>query len=456
MSPSRSVYTRLVSAVLFPLHERLKHHHSAAILRRLEATQWWSAERLEAHRLERLQRFLGRVGATVPYYRRLIAEAGLDHRASVRDLGDLRRLPLTDKTTVRAHFAELRAEGARHLAERRTTGSTGEPLRFLVGPDRVGFDVAAKWRATRWWGVDIGDPEVVVWGSPIEVARQDRLRRVRDGLLRSHLLPIDQLSPTVLDRHLAAIRRIRPRVLFGYPSALAQLARRAAAVGLDMKTGARARVAFVTSETLQPAWREIIVDVFGCAVATEYGARDVGYIARECPEGGLHVTAEYLIVEILDPRGQPVPVGERGEVVVTNLESGAFPFIRYRTGDMAALSGAACSCGRGLPLLQEVAGRANECLVTPSGVLVHPTAFNSAVRAVDGVHAYKVVQESLRETTVLIVAGPGFDDRAEARICARYRELLGPGVTVRLERVDDIPREASGKFRHVVTRVRSH
>lgn len=454
MSPSGSLYTKLVSGVLFPLHERVKHHHSATILRRLEATQWWSAERLEAYRLERLRRFMGRVVAAVPYYRRVIAEAGLDP-ARIRDLSDLRRLPLSDKNTVRAHFAELTAEGARHLAERRTTGSTGEPLRFLVGPDRVGFDVAAKWRATRWWGVDVGDPEVVVWGSPIEVGRQDRLRRVRDAILRSHLLPIDQLSAGVLDRHLETIRRVRPRILFGYPSALAQLARRAAAVGLDMK-GGRARVAFVTSETLQPAWRDVIVEVFGCAVATEYGARDVGYIARECPAGGLHVTAEYLIVEILDPGGEPVPVGERGEVVVTNLESAAFPFIRYRTGDMAAFSGAACPCGRGLPLLQEVAGRANECLVTPSGALVHPSAFNAAVRAVDGVHAYKVVQESLRETTVLIVAGPGFDDRAEARICARYHELLGPGVTVRLERVDDIPREASGKFRHVVTRVRSH
>jgi phenylacetate-CoA ligase len=263
---------------------------------------------------------------------------------------------------------------------------------------------------------------------------------------------VDELSPVTLDRHLAAIRRDRPRVLFGYPSALAQLAHRARERGLAMDD-LGIRVAFVTSETLQPQWRQAIAGTFGCAVASEYGARDVGCIARECPRGGLHITAEYLIVETLDDAGRPIPPGERGEIVITNLESAAFPYIRYRTGDIGALEERACSCGRGLPLLKEITGRSNECLTTPSGSLVHPSAFNYAVRAARGVLAYKVIQETLHEVRVLIVPGPDFDAAASESISKRYRDLLGPGVAVSVERVADIPREASGKFKHVVSRL---
>ncbi|HUG35790.1 MAG TPA: hypothetical protein VML54_02500 [Candidatus Limnocylindrales bacterium] len=453
MSPSRSVYTRLVAGALFPLHERMKGHRSPAILRRLEATQWWNRDRLETYRVDRVRRFLTEVEARVPYYTKLFRERGFDP-ARVRALSDLSALPLSDKAVVRTHFEDLKAEGARDLVERRTTGSTGEPLRFLVSRNRISFDVAAKWRGTRWWGVDVGDPEIVVWGSPIELTVQDRFKKIRDRLLRSRLLPIIDISTAKLDLYIDTIARRPPRQVFGYPSAIAQLAWRASQRGIHLG-GLGIRVVFVTSEILQAPWRTIITEVFGCPVATEYGARDAGYIARECPAGGLHITAEYLVVEILDEEGQPVPPGQCGEVVVTNFESAGFPFIRYRTGDVAALEDRICPCGRELPLIGQISGRTNDCLVSTDGRLVHDSALNYVIRALEGVRAYKIVQEALTDVHVLIVPGPGFPDDAPDRIGARYRELLGPEVKVRLEKVTDIPREASGKFRHVVTRVPS-
>lgn len=451
MSPSPSLYTRLVSGVLFPLHERLKGHRSAALLRHLEITQWWSRDRLEAYRIDRLRRFLMQAGSSVPYYRRLFRQIGFDPEA-VRDLAGLSALPRSDKAVVRTSFSDLISEGARNLVERRTTGSTGEPLRFLVSRERISFDVAAKWRGMRWWGVDIGDPEVVVWGSPIEITVQDRFKALRDRLLRSYLLPITDISTAKLDHYLDTIRRLRPPMVFGYPSAIAQLAWRARERGLYMGD-LEIRAVFVTSEILQPQWRQAITEVFACPVVTEYGARDAGHLARECPAGGVHVTAEYLAIEILDEQGNPAPVGQCGEVVVTNFESGAFPFIRYRTGDIAAFEDRSCPCGRALPLIGQISGRTNDCLVATDGRLVHDSALNYVIRALQGVQAYKIVQEHLTDIRVMIVPGPGLVDDVAARIAPRYRELLGSTVNVRVEKVADIPREPSGKFRHVVTRV---
>ena len=111
----------------------------------------------------------------VPYYRDLFARMDFEP-AAVTSLTDLQRLPLLGKAEIRANTDALKADNAVGLARFNTGGSSGEPLIFFIGNQRVSHDVAAKWRATRWWDVDIGDPEIVVWGSPIELSAQDRVR----------------------------------------------------------------------------------------------------------------------------------------------------------------------------------------------------------------------------------------------------------------------------------------
>src|SRR4029434_1424698 len=100
--------------------------------------------------------------------------------------------------------------------------------------------------ATRWWDVDIGDPEIVVWGSPIELGAQDWTRSIRDFLLRSTLLPAFEMSEANLAAFVAKIQTRRPVMLFGYPSALAHIARHAESRGQLLKD-VGVRVAFVTS-----------------------------------------------------------------------------------------------------------------------------------------------------------------------------------------------------------------
>ena len=329
-----SLYTAVCSRALFPLHERLKGHDSVALRQRLERSQWWPREAIEADRVARLRGFLTDARTRVPYYRELFARYGFDP-ATVQSVADLARLPLFGKPEIRANADRIKADGHGPLSRYNTGGSSGEPLIFFIGKDRVTHDVAAKWRATRWWGVDIGDPEMVVWGSPIDLGAQDWVRRMRDKVLRTQLLPAFEMSDAKVDGFIAAIRRQRPRMLFGYPSALTHIARHAQKRGVAMDD-LGIKVAFVTSERLYDDQRATIARVFGCGVANGYGGRDAGFIAHECPSGGLHLTAEDLIVEIIGPDGRPVPDGQPGEIVTTHLATRDFPFIRYRTGDVAA------------------------------------------------------------------------------------------------------------------------
>lgn len=447
-----SLYTTLCSAILFPLHERLKGHDTRQVLRSLERTQWLSPEALDRLRVGRLRALLMHAAAHTPYYRQRFAEAGFDP-AGITSISDLAALPILTKTEIRANFDDLLAENARNVKLYSTTGSTGDPLRFYIGRARVTHDVAAKWRATRWWGVDIGDREMALWSSPIELSAQDRLRRLRDRLLRSRLVPATALTPERLDAIVADIRAYRPKMLFGYPSALTLIAQHAERKGIALNDLGVA-VAFCTAERLYPHQRERIARVFGCRVADGYGGRDAGFLAHECPAGGLHITAEDMIVETVDSRGRPVPPGKPGEVVVTHLFSHEFPFVRYKNGDVAVLSDRPCPCGRGLPLIREVQGRSNDLLLGLNGQRVHGTAFSTLLRELPGVEQFKIVQEALAFVRLQLVVGPGYDRaRASERMRAAFRHHLGDRVTVEIEEVAAIAPEPTGKYRYVVNKI---
>ncbi len=446
-----SVYTTLCAQLLFPLHERLKGHDSVARRRALELSQWLPPEELAALQLARLKTFLHDIGANVPFYRTRFAAAGFDP-AAMTSVADLMRLPLLAKADIRAGVQQMKAVGHGPLTRYNTGGSSGEPLIFYTGRARKSHDVAAKWRATRWWGVDIGDTELVVWGSPIELGAQDRVRRLRDALLRSYLLPAFEMSPSNLDHFVARIRATRPAMLFGYPSSLTLIARHARARGVPLDD-LGVRVVFVTSERLYDDQRRYISSAFGCPVANGYGARDGGFIAHECPAGSLHISSEDIVVETLRSDGTAAGLGQPGEIVVTHMATGDFPFVRYRTGDVGVLGAEPCACGRTLPVLREIEGRTTDFVVAQDGTVMHGLALIYTLRDLPGVERFKIEQLSLACTVVRVVAGPSFGAADEARIQGDFKARLGAGVEVRIERVAEIAAEASGKFRYVSSRV---
>ena len=445
------LYTRFIANLVFPLQERVKKHDTVRVRRQMEESQWWSAERIAALQVERLKAFLTDIGANVPYYRELFASTGFDPRA-VKSTADLQALPFLTKAVIKDNTDALRADDAKGLARFNTGGSSGVPLIFFIGTERVTHDVAAKWRATRWWDVDIGDPEVVVWGSPIELGTQDRMRLIRDKLMRTELLPAFEMSDERVEAFIARIRQMRPKMLFGYPSAISHIAGYAEKKGLRLDD-LGVKVVFVTSERLYDHQREVISRVFASPVANGYGGRDAGFIAHACPSGSMHITAEDIVVEIIDGEGNVLPRGKSGEIVVTHLATRDYPFVRYRTGDVGVLSDHACPCGRGLPVLSEIQGRSTDFVIAADGTVMHGLALIYVLRDIPGVASFKIVQETTLLTTVFVEPGKLFKAEDVTRIEEGLKRRLGDAVTIDVKLVDVVPAEASGKFRYVISRV---
>ncbi len=447
------IYTALVSRLLFPLHERLKKHDTVAIKTELEKSQWLLKDEIMQAQNERLQQFIAMTLENVPYYQTLFNKLGLSS-SDISSVDDLHKLPFLDKNTIRENYAELSSSQAGVVSSFTTGGSSGTPLTFLLGNERVSHDVAEKWRATRWWGVDIGDKEIVAWGSPIELGAQDKVRILRDKLFRSTLIPAFDMDESKLLGFIKQIQHIKPAMLFGYPSVFSLLAKLALAKQIDL-TQLGIKVVFVTSERLYPYQREIIEKAFGAPVANGYGSRDAGFIAHQCPSGSMHISAEDLIVEIVDNNGKVVVDGEKGEIVVTHMATSDFPFIRYRTGDIAALDTSTCACGRGLPVLKDIEGRTTDFVVAANGTIMHGLALIYILRELDGIEEFKIIQESKLHTIVQIVPSENRELSSELqnKIITGFKARLGDEVMIELEIIKEIAAEKSGKFRYVISKV---
>lgn len=441
--------------LIYPLHERLCKRSTFSYLRELEASQWLDRTEIEALQLRKLAALLRVCRDHSPWHAERIAAAGVgvDDGTSI-GFDDLRQLPLMDKADATANRERIAWHGVPGGAHRYTTGgSSGTPLIFHFGRTRQASDAAGRMRARRWWGVDVGEREVFLWGAPVELNKTDRVKRLRDRLVNHLVLNAFEMSAGTMDEYMEAIVGWKPTCIYGYASSLALLAAHIEARRKKLKLAAL-KVVCATGEPLYPEQRELISRAFGVPVANEFGSRDIGFTAHESPAGQMLLMSESIILEVLDSDGQPVKPGETGEAVMTGLCSEAQPFIRYRTGDMVRLSSESCVRGRGLHVIGAVEGRRTDFVVRADGTIMHALSMIYVLREQPLVREFKLVQYETRRVEVLIVPQAGWNEDARRRVVAGIQARLGGDCAVQISLLDAIPPEASGKHRYVVSHVK--
>jgi phenylacetate-CoA ligase len=297
----------------------------------------------------------------------------------------------------------------------------------------------------RWNGIAVGERYAYFWGVPLDPDGR-RQAAFKDALFRR-----DRCSAFTLDGpqarafHARLLRRPATWAL-GYPSAVTRFADEIADAGLDGKA-LRWKAVITTAEVLKAHQRERLQTVLGCPVADLYGCAEVGVAGIGCERGGLHAPVESVVVDL-------VP-GEGGlhEVLLTDLHNFAEPVIRYRVGDlMDELPGdAGCGCGRALPLLGRVFGRAGDTLVFPDGRRVNanlPSYIFKKHGKAGTVREYQFVQFPDGVVELRVVVGPAWTDAVRAELAGQVREVLGLAVAIRP--VERFERRGRGKHRDFV------
>jgi phenylacetate-CoA ligase len=446
------VPSALARRVVYPLQEKVIGRPTFSYLAELETSQWLSRDALESLQLSKLQQLLAVAYAHTPWHRQRMDAAGLAPD-ELRTLADLRRLPTMDKAQAAANREQLVWRDVPGGAfQYNTGGSSGQPLVFFFGRARQASDAAGRIRARRWWNVDVGEPEAYVWGAPVELSKTDWVKTVRDRMLNQLVLNAFAMSAERMDHYLDALESFRPRCVYGYSSSVALLAAHARQRGRRLRLP-DLKVVCTTGEPLYEHQRALLREVFRAPVANEFGSRDIGFTAHETPDGQMLLMSESIILEVLDPAGNPVPPGEPGEAVMTGLCSHAQPFIRYRTGDMVRLASESDKGGRGLHVVAEVVGRQTDFLVCADGTIMHALAGIYVLRAIEGVGEFKLIQHDRLDTEVLVVPNARWRADMAAAIEAGLVHRMGQSVRIRVRLVDAIAPEASGKHLYVVSHV---
>lgn len=360
------LHPSIVRNVIYPVYRGVRGDELLPMLEELERVQWLAPGEIEELQWRRLRDLLTSAATYVPYYRGLFAGAGVD-AGSIETIDDFRKIPFLTKERIReAGGSILTKDPLRRGRPAETGGSTGEILYFFNDMAAGPLQRANTLRGYRWAGVDVGERQAYLWRVDPDRPLRERLR---DGLKsyfnNVHYLSAFHMKDETMREYVAALRRFRPAILIGYPSALERLVRFCMRTGTS---GPRPRAVVTSGEVLVPQQRDQIEGFFSCTLFDRYGIREFGNVAHECERHeGLHIFDDLFHVEVLDDEGRPVGPGETGELVVTDLSNYYMPFIRYRTGDLAVRAGRVCACGRGMPLLERIEGRSADAVMTPGG-----------------------------------------------------------------------------------------
>ena len=415
-------------------------------------------ETIKRIQAQRVRKMVAHAYRTVPYYRETMDRLGLEVK-DFQKAEDLTKLPLIEPSQLQRHpeYFISTAQPIRRYLCLHTGGSTGDPRSVYHTPGAI-FQNAAHGERERCMitsivGKRFGYRETVI-ASPNCTAHKLQSFCQSHGLfpdrMRINRQYLSLMDPT--EENIRLINQFQPDVIQSYGSYLGILFSYLADTA---KSFHRPKVVTFSSDGLVDSVRQLIQEHFGIPVFSTYQANEALKLGFECESHwGLHLNVDLYPVRIVDASGRDLPIGEVGEVVVSNLVNPATVLLNYRLGDLAAFLPEACRCGRSLPMLSFPPGRSDDLITLPSGRIIHPQAVRTIFTLEDQVWQYQIVQHSSTEFSIKIAASRGADrQKLKERVATKFADRFGSEVSTDISFVDSIDRAASGKFRPVISMI---
>jgi phenylacetate-CoA ligase len=348
---------------------------------------------LQSDRLKATTRY---VYQTTTYWRRKLDEHGVAP-GDVCGLADLSRLPFCTKRELLADQAEHPPFGSYVAADRTrlarfmmTSGTTGQPLKRVFTARDWGYVLD---RLQRNSPLHAGDVAVML--GPID-GLLGPTASVESAARAGALVVLAGLYDSRTKVRL--LEQVRPAVVSGAASYLLHLVDVAHEEGVDLRAlGIRTVISAGEPGVAVPATRQRLVAGWGTFVRDGYGMTELFPLGGGCRHStALHIASDLVITEIVDPEsGRPVPDGEPGEVVYTNIVGDTQPLLRYRSGDVARLAtDGVCACGfTGTRLQNGIEGRVDD-MIWLRGMNVFPSAIEAVVHEFEALgDEYEIVVE---------------------------------------------------------------
>jgi phenylacetate-CoA ligase len=422
------------------------------ILRWFEESGKWTYEELKSYQEERLRSVITHAYDTVPFYNESMKRLKMVP-SDIKTISDLNKLPVLTKEDIKKNLGNLISSkfNRKDLIHGHTSGTTGSPLDVYWDIGMVVMNNAIDWRQKKWAGFSPGDPHAVILGRvvvPIEETRPPfwRMNYIQNQLWMSAF----HMSAANLPLYIDKIIRFKPKFLEGYPSTMYILANYLVNNNISIQLDA----VITSAETLFPQQRETIEKAFKCKIYDFYGMAERVVFATECNvHDGKHLNLEYGITEIIDKNGNPADLGTPGKIVGTSLHNFGMPLIRYQTNDVTSIKPDKCECGLNHPLIESVTTKHEDIVITPDGRWISPSVLTHPFKPQKNIVESQIIQERSDLIIINIVKKEAFNENDKKSLLESLLERLGGAVEIRIEFVNAIPREISGKFRWVISKV---
>ena len=383
----------------------------------------------------------------VPYYQKLFAEFGLQ-RSDFASLEDISRVPILSKDVLRDFNEEFKSDNFLRCRprEKRTSGSTGTPLRVYWDLDSNVLELTCMWRHFSWAGYRLGELFLEVGSRVLDAPEGYKWNWNCRGLE----IFSDNIDVTNIKRYTEILRKYHPKLWRGLPGAIDSLCRLLKEAHIrDLKP----KYVITSGEPLLDNQRKLIESWTGVTVCESYGLMEHNAFICQCPQGGYHIASEYGLVEIIKDDGTPAQPGEEGRIIATGLHNKAFPLLRYDTGDYAISSDRMCNCGRTLPLVERITGRMDDRILNADGKWI--SGLYLSFDFASGLRMAQVIQEEPRSLDVYLVPSKDYSDETETFLHAELKKKLGESMKIRFHRVKQVPFRSAGKSKFIISRLKN-
>ena len=442
-----SIYANICKKMLLPLGDIATQQRVMQLHRFYRESQWWDRERLIDYQNKQLQETLKIAYHEVHFYQELYDRYNVK-LSNIRTVDDLPLLPIATKEMLKAAYPKYCTRKTKWPSqEYSTSGSSGKPFAVRVDNLTMSHARALMFMRANFSGWKIGDPFLQT-GMTLN---RGFVKRMKDLFLRTQYVSAFNLSNEILDGYLGIIESKKLAFIMGYPGSVYCLALRASEVGMSP----RMKGIVTWGDNVYKHYRSIIERQFQCQVTDTYGCGEGIQVAAQCGlnNGIYHIFMPHVAVEIIDD-GQPVTPGKTGDIILTRLDAGVMPLIRYQIGDIGSKSHLKdCPCGRELEMMESIEGRDTDIIITPNGnkLIVH--FFTGIFEYYHSVDTFRVLQEKMGEITIEIVPQPDFKNEHWEKIKQEILSKGDPDLKLHLNVVSEIPIGPSNKRRFVISRL---
>ncbi|MFC2150230.1 phenylacetate--CoA ligase family protein [Calditrichota bacterium] len=394
---------------------------------------------------KRLQQLLISAYDNVPYYRSTMDRVGYSPRKDFTGPDDLTHLPILTRQILKNREPKEflnRTMDMSNLYWSQSSGSSGKPIQVWREPWSRAIKVACWLRVLYENGYDPRD-RVLALADPSRLAGETMLLQ-KFGFYRRWVEDI--LTPTnlIVDR----ILKIRPNIIYGTRSCFTDIFNELNSrnVRIDWM-----KMSLIGGEIINDKVKIDCQSHFGIPLTEFYGTVETGILAHETSDrDGLHLNEDLVYYEFLDDNDKPVEPGQSGHLVVTRLTGNAMPLIRYKVGDYVTYKVVRNVNGGFERRIVSVDGRDNDIVVLSNGKRLQYYQFTLKLYKYHNLTEFRIIQDSKDHLKILLVGEDAYLDEIEGSIMSDFNKLLDGASTYSIIRVDEIPRDASGKTRAVI------